>query len=272
MAEPEQENQEPEEQDLWLQFQAWAETRQRQLRLGGIGLVVAVFALYTATHLAKRKELNANAAMFALEQFEEGKQILAVDYLKIATDHHGTAAAERALYLAAGQLFSENKYPEAQQRFEEYLAQYPGSFWAQGARYGVAATLDAQNKTEEALAAYEAVIGQAVGSSEANLAKLSAAVILEAAGKPERALKYYDELIGRDEQGRPSTWAQEADGRKDELLRKFPQTTASALAGPVSTNAVPLVLQSATDAVSTNAVTSNAVTKVASTNVPAAKE
>ncbi|MFT4690224.1 MAG: tetratricopeptide repeat protein [Verrucomicrobiia bacterium] len=272
MAEPEQEQeQQPEEQDLWLQIQAWAETRKRQLRLGGIGLIVAVFVAYTATHFSARKEFNANAAIFELEKFEEGKEILAVDYLKVATDFHGTTAAERALYLAAGQLFTENKYPEAQQRFEEYLAQYPGRFWATGAHYGVAAALDAQNRTDEALAAYEAVIGQAVGTSEANLAKLSAAVLLEENGKPERALKYYDELLNRDEQGRPSTWAQEVEGRKDELLRKFPQSS-SAPVGVSATNAVPLVLQDATNA--TNAVGTNATmgSAAAGTNASAVKK
>ena len=129
--------------------------------------------------------------------------------------------------------------------------------------------MDAQNKTDEALAAYEAVIGQAVGTSEANLAKLSAAVLLEESGKPERALKYYDELLNRDEQGRPSTWAQEVEGRKDELLRKFPQSSAAIPVGVSATNSVPLVLQDATNAVSTNATTGSAA---AGTNASAAKK
>lgn len=264
MAEPEQEeNNEPEELELWLQLQAWAEKRKRELRLGGIGLVVAIFVGYTATHLASRKEAQANAALFSLEKFSETERAGAGDYLKVATDYNGTSAAERALYLGAGVLFDENKYPEAQQRFEEYVRQYPESPWANGARYGVAAALDAQNKTAEALAAYEALITQAVGSTEANLAKLSAALIHEQQGKPEQALKYYDELI-RAGEAEAATWAPEARVRKEDLLRKFPQITpaggeTSAAAAPAT---APLVLQAdAADNSTTNAAATNSPAK-----------
>ena len=121
-------------------------------------------AAYTYKHVRQGKEAEANLALAALNKpaDKSGKATppLAADYLKVAEQHAGTQAAERALLFAADRLFSEAKYPEAKARFEKFLAANPGSPAAPVAMMGVAACQEAAGETDKAIASYEQVTSQ----------------------------------------------------------------------------------------------------------------
>lgn len=225
MAEPEEEEQE-QDLDLWIQLQTWAETRRKQIGFGaGIALVVG-FVLYTNSHMAEQKRVDAEAAMFALNKTpapgEAPKPVTAAEYLTVVDEFGGTPAAERALLLAAGSLYEENKYPEAEQRFTQFLTEFPSSLHVAKARLGIAASKDAQNKYAEATAAYESLSTSAPGTSESNQAKLALALLYERDGKADQALKLYDEL---NRQNPPTMWSSESRVRRAELLKRNPTLT-----------------------------------------------
>jgi tetratricopeptide (TPR) repeat protein len=140
-------------------------------------------------------------------------------FLRVAEDFSGTRAAERAKLFAATTLFSEGKYAEAQNAFNEFLAQHRGSQWAGTAELGVAAALEAQGKTNEALAAYQTVANTYANTVAAEEAKLAMGRLYEARQQPEQALRLYNELApanpmmpGRDE----------AASRREALFRQYP--------------------------------------------------
>jgi len=267
MAEPEEEEQE-QDLDLWIQLQTWAETRRKQIGFGaGIALVVG-FVLYTNSHMAEQKRVDAEAALFALNKVpapgQEPKPVTAAEFLKVADDFSGTAAAERALMLAAGALYEENKYPEAEARFTQFVTKHPSSKHVAQARLGIAASQDAQNKYAEATAGYESLSTSAAGSSESNQAKLALALLYERDGKADQALKLYDEL---NRQNPPSMWSSESRLRREELLKRNPTLTpapspASApLVGPTapqSTNIITFTNKPDTNAASTITATNSA--------------
>ncbi len=232
MAEPEEEEKE-QDIDVWVQLQAWAETRRKQIGMGaGIALVVG-FILYTNSYMQAAKHAEAEAALFGLEKPAARGQapasVKASEYLTVVDKFAGTPAAERALLLAAGALYEENKYPEAEKRFSQFLAEFPASTHAARARLGIAASKDAQNKYAEAIAAYEALGTSAAGSSEANQAKLAVALLYERDGKADQALRVYDEL---NRQNPPTVWSREASLRREELLQRNPTLVPAATAAP----------------------------------------
>lgn len=232
MAEPEEQQKEPDI-DLWIQMQAWAETRRKQIGTGFVVLLVVIFAFYTNSHLQASKRADADAALMALDlpdpAAREQKIVPAADYLKIAQEFSGTPAAERALLLAASALFTENKYPEAETRFNEFVAQYPNSRHIDSARYGIAASQDAQNKVDQAIGSYELVIssgtrGEGLSTPESDQAKLAVALLYEQSDRASKALSYYDEII---RSPRSAYWQNEANMRRDALLKENPGLTAA---------------------------------------------
>ncbi|MBL6765007.1 MAG: tetratricopeptide repeat protein [Verrucomicrobiae bacterium] len=266
MSEPEEQQIEPH-LDLWIQLQTWAETRRKQIGIGSAVLLAGAFAIYTNTHLQASKQRDAEAALFALNKLpapgEDPKPVAAGEYLKVAGDYAGTRTAERALMLGAGALFTENKYPEAEKRFAEFIAAYPASPLVRQARLGIAACKDAQGSTEEALAAYEQLIASGAGTGEGNQAKLAASLIYDAKGEADKALKYYDELLRANP---PVIWRQEAGMRREDLLKRHPQLTPS---GNTQTAALPTPLLVSTNAPkSTNSVATTNSAPI--TNTPAA--
>ena len=269
MSEPEEQEKEPH-LDLWIQLQTWAETRRKQIGTGSAVLLVVAFALYTNNHLQASKQRDAEAALFGLNKApapgEAPKPVPAGEYLKVAADYAGTPTAERALMLGAGALFTENKYPEAEKRFAEFISAFPASAFVRQARLGIAACQDAQGKTDEALAAYEQLIASGAGTSEGNQAKLAASLIFESKGDPDKALKYYDELLRANP---PVIWRQEAAIRREVLLKRHPQLTPSENAQ--ATLPTPLLV-STNAAVVTNAVVQTNSAPVATNTSSEAKK
>jgi tetratricopeptide (TPR) repeat protein len=152
-------------------------------------------------------------------------------YLKIAQEYSGTAAADRAGLLAAGALFSENKFTEAQAQFNKFIRDRPQSPFAPIAAYGVAACLEALGKQDEALASYQNLSVRYPNSSVLDDAKLSIARLYEAKKMPELALRAYDELMKSAAAGGMANAVSEAMARREDLVAKHPELA--------KTNAVP---------------------------------
>lgn len=228
MAEPEENEQKEQDFDIWLQVQTWAETRRKQISIGFVVLLVAIFAIYTNSHLQAQNRADADSAVMGLglpdPASPEPKAVAASDYLKVTQEFSGTPAAERALLMAAGALFTENKYPEAEARFVEFAAQHPNSRLIDTARIGIAASQDAQDKIDQAIGSYELVISSGtreefVSTPQADQAKLAVALLYEQNKQPEKALNYYNELI---QSPRSTFWRNEASLRRDTLLKEQP--------------------------------------------------
>jgi len=266
MSEPEEQEKE-EHLDLWIQLQTWAETRRKQISMVSVAFLVVAFVLYTNQHLQAAKRRDAEAALFALNKApkpgEDPQPVAAADYLKVASEYGGTPTAERALLLGAGALFTENKYPEAEKRFQQFIAEFPSSPFVRQARLGIAASQDAQGRTDEAIAAYEQLIASGAGTSEGNQAKLAVALLYDAKSEADKALKYYDEILRANP---PVVWRQEAAIRRDALMKRNPQLTPASTTAAQPTLPTPLLVKTNAPATTNTPVSTNVVK---TTNAPA---
>jgi tetratricopeptide (TPR) repeat protein len=115
-------------------------------------------------------------------------------YAQVATDFPRTAAAERALLMAAAGLFRDGKFTESEAQFRRYVSEFPrGPFTAQAA-FGIAASLDGQGKMDEAAAAYKDVIDHHPSDNTVMPASLALAGIYESKGKFAEARDLYEKV------------------------------------------------------------------------------
>jgi predicted negative regulator of RcsB-dependent stress response len=201
---------------------AWFEANRKRVLITASALVALGLVIYVYLWSREQTEMAASKALLGLRAIsgpEDKPAAAASEFLQVARSYRATRAGERALLLAAGNLFAESKYAEAQQQFEKFLSDYGDSSLAPIAKYGLAASLDAQDNTNGALAAYQEVIAKYPTDPVAGKAKLALAGFHEAKNQPEQALKIYDELI------KPATMsgvAGEAASRREVLLRQHP--------------------------------------------------
>ncbi|PAW80298.1 MAG: hypothetical protein B9S33_18655 [Pedosphaera sp. Tous-C6FEB] len=215
-----------------IEVLAWLETHKQQLIYAGAGALAIWLAAFTYSHVRAGQEASANAALAALNKPADrtGKQVqpLAADYLKVAEQHAGTKAGERALLFAADRLFTEGKLPEAKAHFDKYLAANPTGSAAASALLGVAACQDAVGETDKSLATYQQVIAQHGSSPEAHPARLALGLLHEQKKQPDQALRFYDEVL----RAKPvSVWRMEAEMRREQLVRLHPQLALGAALG-----------------------------------------
>jgi predicted negative regulator of RcsB-dependent stress response len=178
---------------LW----AWGDKNKKQLFWGLVALVVV--GIVVAFWLAHKSETqnDANYALSKLVSRSGGPSAAeptADEYLKVVSDYPDTDAAQRALLLAAGDLFTQGKYEAAQAQFQKFVQQYNSSPLVSQAALGVAACLDAQGKTNDAVSAYDGVIGRYPSQNVVPQAKLSLARLQEAQGKFKEAKTAFEEL------------------------------------------------------------------------------
>ena len=209
---------------------AWFETNQRRLLYAGVAALAVWLAAFTYNHFRKNAEAQANAALAALHKPADrnGKQTppTAAEYLKVAEQHAGTAAGDRALLFAADRLFVEGKPAEARARFEKVLAAKPTGNFAAIAAIGIAACHEAAGETDKALAAFEQVVTLHASAPEANQARLALGLLNEQKGRNDQALRLYDEVL----RAKPVTvWRMEAEMRREQLLRRHPQLAVGGL-------------------------------------------
>jgi TolA-binding protein len=219
---------------------AWLEVNKKRLAIGAVLLLVLGFGAYVVNYMAEQKEQKASAALIDLHQPISTNEppIPATAFLKVNEQYAGTAAAERALILAAGAYFTEGKYTEAQNTFDRLIKEKPGSKWAPDAKFGVAASLESQGKRDEALTAYKETMTQYSSSAVANEARLAMARIYEAKNQPAEALKLYDELTHG---GIMSMRSQDAMMRRSQLLKKHPELDKPATNAITSSIPAPIV-------------------------------
>ncbi len=215
---------------------AWVETHQRQLLYAGVAALALWLAAFTYNHVRKGTEAQANAALAALHKPADraGKQTppTAAEYLKVAEQHAGTAAADRALLFAADRLFAEGKHAEARTRFEKVLAAKTTGPTAAVAAIGIAACHEALGEADKAVAAYEQVVSLHGSSPEVHQARLALGLLHEQKGRNDQALRLYDEVL----RAKPLTvWRMEAEMRREQLLRRQPQLAVGGLPSAAAT-------------------------------------
>jgi tetratricopeptide (TPR) repeat protein len=208
----------------WLNFLAWLELNKKRVILGGgIGAGVILLAMIFI-YQQSRKEARASEALSEIRApFSPAAPTppgLIEAYLKFVHEHRGTKAAGRALLQAAGLLFTEAKYAEAQTHFEQFLRDHPSSPWLGSATLGVAASLEAQGKTKEAFEKYDELRKRLPNDPVIDEAKLALGRLYEADKKNEEAFKLYDELTKANPY---SGIGAEAGLRREDLLEKFPE-------------------------------------------------
>ena len=217
-----------------IEFMTWLEVNKKRLAIGAVVLVAVGFGAYLFNYLGAQKEADASAALLKLRTpLNAGTNapvIPSSDFLKIAQEHAGTAAAQRAILLAAGALFTEGKYADAQAQFERLQKEFPGSPWVADAAYGIATCTEALGKRDDAVTAYQRVTTAYAGEPVSTDAHLALARIYEAKSQADLALKQYDE-VARPSSGQMNMKSQEALMLRDKLLKKFPNLA------PAKTNA-----------------------------------
>ena len=229
----------PEEQqpsaDLTLSVLTWLEENKKTLAIGFVAVSLAAVTLIIQKNVHASAEAEANQALFAtLSAAGKNGGPSAADLFKVASQHSGTAAAERSEFLAATKLFEDGKYAEAQKAFEAFNQAHADSLLGGASTYGVASALDAQNKTTEAIAAYGRFISGFAADPLVAQARLSKALIHESQKQYSEALALYDE-VSKDA---TSMAAQEASAHKSALLQAHPELTSVATNAPVAKPAV----------------------------------
>lgn len=223
---------------------AWIEENKNRLVIAGLAVLAGIAAFAVYSWRQERMETEANTALLEVRAPAAGvadaQSPAPADYLRVAERYGGTEAAQRALLLAAGAFFTEGKYAEAEQRFQQFLREHGNHPMAATAAYGLAASLESQGKTDEALAAYQNVIASYPKSAVLDEAKLASARIYEAKGQPELALKTLDEITAPTRAGGPHP---QALAQKEALLAKHPglaKTNAPAATAITNAPAVPV--------------------------------
>jgi predicted negative regulator of RcsB-dependent stress response len=233
-------------------FLAWVNDNKKPL----IGAVIVFAAAGTAFALynwnKSENEKAANQALFSLPSpvaaNKQNDQIDVEKFVKVATDHKGTSAAERAALIAAAGSFGKGQFAPAKSQFEAVLSNNPDGPFAAESLYGVAASLEGSGDLNGAVAKYQELTTRFAGDSVATQAKLSLGRIYEVQNKPAEALQTYELLASAANQ---SFWSQEASERREAILLKHPELVKT---NPLPTSAVnPLQgLKLGTPAASTN--------------------
>ena len=202
---------------------AWFETNKKPALAGtAVVVVVGLIVWFSAWRHGERQAAAGDAlSKVALTQLETGGvRPDAEAYLKVARDYPGREAAARSTLLAGSAFFSEAKYDNAREQFEQFMRQYPGSPMLGQALLGVAACADAQGKADQAVPAYENLISSRPNDNATPQAKFALARIYETQNKPEKARILYEGLA---QTMAYTSIGNESGVRLEELLEKYPQ-------------------------------------------------
>jgi predicted negative regulator of RcsB-dependent stress response len=206
-----------------LLFKLWPQIENNRNRIFiGAGIIIA--AAFVFSFVAWQRGQKEVAAADALTQLTVAVQPsttagqLADMYLRVAGEHPGTLAGQRARLQGAGTLFAAGQYADAQAQFQKFLDAYSGSPFSATAALGVAASLDSQGKSDLAVSAYQQVIGNYSDTPAVIPAKFAIARIGEQQGKFSEALNYYQDV---ERAGANSSLAMEAAIRAAEIKSKI---------------------------------------------------
>ncbi|HEY5909449.1 MAG TPA: tetratricopeptide repeat protein [Verrucomicrobiae bacterium] len=217
--------------ELPLSHKAWAwfEKNQKQAVMGAaivvaVGLVVWFLAWKRAETQVQAANALSNVAVSSTTG--GGQETTPQAYLKITADYPNSKAAARALLLAAGGLFTEGKYADAQAQFERFTREYRSSDLLGEALVGIASCLEAQGKVDQAVTAYKELISRHPADSVIPQAKFSLGGLYEVQKRPELARDMYEQV---ERESRMSILGSEAGMRLEELAEKNPNLAAAAL-------------------------------------------
>jgi predicted negative regulator of RcsB-dependent stress response len=251
------------------EFLAWLELNKKRV-VAVIGAALLLFlVVYIYLHYREQNELAASRALLALrpppQEGGPAPSTSPTDLLKVASEYGSTSAGERALLLAAGNLYAEGRYADAQKQFELFRQSHSGSPLAPIAAFGIASSLDALDQVDAALGAYQSVVNQFPDDAVAARSRLAMAVLHETKNQNEQAYRIYDELS---KQAGAGDVVSEAAQRLEKLQRRFPQlgrTNAPVAAATTRVNPPPTTAASngVPAATPTAASTSNAVPSTA---------
>ena len=205
-----------------LKMWPWVEENKKSLIAGAVIVIVVGFFFWFSSVERAQKAITAGEAVtdvLVSRGFESPDA-----YLKVAADHTGTRAGQRALLQAAALLFDQGNYTEAQAQFQNFLEAYPGSDFESDALLGSAACLDAEGKSDQAISAYQHVINSSGNSQQANAANFAIATIYDTQGRLNDALVYYENVAGDDSMG---SLGSEARQRLMDLRNEMPASTSS---------------------------------------------
>jgi len=210
--------------------------------MAAVVVLAVVVAGYVYGWQRGRTELEASRALMALRALParsgEAPTATSGEFLKVASDWASTSSGERALLLAAGKLYEEGKYAEAQAQFERFGSAYASSSLASIAALGVAVCLDAQDRIDPALSAYQGVVTRFGSDPATHRAKLAMANLHQAKNQPAQALKLLEELSKDTAAGQ---LAVEAGSRQRRLLLEHPELAPANPAAAGATNLVSAV-------------------------------
>lgn len=208
---------------LW----AWFETNKKQVTWGALAAVALGLIGWYFVYQQGEKEVIASEALANISLAQATgpgpRPENPGEYLKVAADYPRSSAGARALLLAAGSLFTEGKYSEAQAQFQRFLREHRDSPFLGQAMLGIAACLDAQGKTEDAITAYKSLIQHHPGENVMPQAKFALARLYEAQNKPEQARTLFEDVARGDPN---SSLGSEAGMRWEELRIKHPELFA----------------------------------------------
>ena len=222
---------------LW----AWFETNRKPALWGTAAVAILGVVIWIVVVQQQEKQAAAGEALSDVTANQMSgvtpRSEAAAAYLKVAGSYPNSMAGARALLLAAGTLFTENKFSEAQAQFDRFTREYRESPFMGEALLGVAASLDAQGKTDAAIAAYKNLIDRHPSETVVPQAKFSLARLYEGQDHPELA----KDLLQDVERSNPySSLGNEAGMRLEELIAKYPKLAPPPV--PIPTNG-PIRLQ-----------------------------
>ncbi len=218
---------------------AWFEANKRQTLWSAGGLLVLGVIVAFYIYQQDEAEIAASEALsnVSVPQLTSGgaRGDTAEAYLKVAATYPKSRAGARALLLAAGSLFVEGKYAEAQAQFERFRRERTDSPFIGEALLGIAACRDAQGNAREAMAAYKDLIDRHLSDNVLPQARFALARLYEAQNDPEQARNLFEEVERSDPYG---SLGSEAGMRLEELKLKYPKLVVPP--APMPTNTPPL--------------------------------
>src|SRR5262245_48607939 len=104
--------------DGFYHFLGWLEVNKRKVMIWAVAVFVVVLLAIAVVTYQQQKEQRASQALSNVHAPSTSATAppvgIADAYLKVAKEHAGTHAAERALLLAAATKFQEGAYADAQ--------------------------------------------------------------------------------------------------------------------------------------------------------------
>src|SRR4029078_5686083 len=123
---------------FFYQLYAWFDAHKKQVAWA-IGLLLAVgLVIGFVCWRSRATQENANYALSQVisRGWAASQPEAPANFLKVAADYPGSAAAGRALLMAASGFFREGKFSEAEAQCRKYLSEFRGGPFAAQASFG----------------------------------------------------------------------------------------------------------------------------------------